>query len=184
MVDVILIFASRRLCCLESSRVRRVLTSLTSPSRYIFTDKDHMRTLTPREHTAVVAALCLCTFTVSYLVISAFPYSGFMAISLVDGLDEENAGTYAGLLSSAFMIGRTFSSYGWGKVADTYGRLPVLYLSLFLGAVFTLTFGLSTNYAMAFISRFLLGFSNGILLIARTSTSEIAASDKKLETQG
>ena len=36
------------------------------------------------------------------LVMSVFPYSGFMVIHLVDGVNNENAGLYAGVLTSSF----------------------------------------------------------------------------------
>ena len=63
-------------------------------------------------------ALCLCTLTHSYLLISVFPYSGYMAIDLLSSVNEENAGSYAGWIASSFMLGRAISSYAWGKAAD------------------------------------------------------------------
>ena len=59
---------------------------------------------------------------VMYLLMSAFPYSGFMAMQLIPGLTQESAGTYAGILSGSFMIGRLFSAYPWGMISDRYGR--------------------------------------------------------------
>jgi hypothetical protein len=56
-----------------------------------------------RRHYTSTAAMCLCTFTHSWLLVSVFPYSGFMVIKLVPGTDEENAGSYAGLLAASFM---------------------------------------------------------------------------------
>ena len=63
------------------------------------------------EHWCSTMALCLCAMSFAYLVISVYPYSGYMAIALIPSANEENAGYYAGLLASAFMIGRSFTAY-------------------------------------------------------------------------
>jgi hypothetical protein len=39
--------------------------------------------------TTSLASLCLCMLTHSYLLISVFPYSGFMAIHLIESVNEE-----------------------------------------------------------------------------------------------
>lgn len=59
-----------------------------------------------------------------------------MAMSLVPGLTHESVGFYAGVLSSSFMVGRAFSSYPWGKIADIYGCKFVVIVSLLYSAVF------------------------------------------------
>ncbi len=46
-------------------------------------------------------------------------------------------------------------------VADHKGRKPVIIISCILVAVSSLAFGFSVNFAMAIISRFLIGFLNG-----------------------
>jgi MFS family permease len=107
--------------------------------------------------TAMLLALCLCTFCNAYLLISPFPYSGYMAIHLVDGLTPETTGFYAGLLSSSFMVGRGCSSYAWGHFSDTYGRQSALLLSMGLSCLLSLLFGLSNSFFWALTSRFLLG---------------------------
>lgn len=135
-------------------------------------------------HLVSTIALCTCVLTMFYLLMNCFPYSGFMAMQLVPGLTEESAGTYAGILSSSFMVGRAFSSYPWGKIADVYGRKFVLVVSLLNSAIFSLAFGLSPTFAWAVASRFLMGIGNGIMLIARTSVSELARGDHELESKG
>mmetsp|Transcript_7493 Transcript_7493/g.12413 ORF Transcript_7493/g.12413 Transcript_7493/m.12413 type:complete len:143 (-) Transcript_7493:1774-2202(-) len=111
-------------------------------------------------HSLSVAALCTSTFVQAYLLISIFPYAGYMTIDTYRGsrtINEENAGTYAGLLASFFMLGRTLSAYPWGLAADIYGRKPVLILSLLTSAVFSLMFGLSKTFSFALAARFLAG---------------------------
>ena len=147
-------------------------------------DSDQQHATIVQQHYASTAAMCLCTFTHSWLLVSVFPYAGFMSIKLVPGTTEENAGYYAGLLSAAFMIGRAVTSYGWGKISDIYGRRIVLFISLILSALFSVLFGMSTSFEIAFLWRFLLGASNGVAGISKTIVSETAKGDDVLETRG
>ena len=140
--------------------------------------------LAPSAHTAATIALCLCMLTHSWLLISVYPYSGFMAIDLIPEVNEENAGSYAGMIASSFMIGRALSSYGWGKLADIYGRKFVLFASLGLSCLFSLLFGMAPTFGTALVWRFMLGLGNGIIGTAKTTTSEIAYGNQKLETRG
>lgn len=135
-----------------------------SPQRTSAGDSASAPQVTTVEHTYSTIALCCCVFTHSYLLISAFPYSGYMAMDLIPSANQENVGSYAGLIASAFMIGRSLTSYGWGKLADVYGRTAVLYASLGFSFVFTLLFGLSKSFSMALLWRLMLGAGNGIMV--------------------
>ena len=125
-------------------------------------------------------ALCVCMVTHSYLLISVFPYSGFLAIHLLD-VDEDRAAQYAGLIAAAFMVGRTTTCILWGHAADRYGRTFALYASLLLSCICSILFGMSRSYSTAFVARFLLGCSNGILSTIKTVVSEICT-DERTET--
>ena len=118
----------------------------------------------------------------SYTLISVFPYSGFMAMQLLNGdkaqddpsiIKPKEAGYYAGYLASSFMAGRTFSSYSWGKAADMYGRKFVLMISLSASCFFGLIFGFSSSFKMAIATRFLMGFFNAIPGTIKTLISEL-----------
>eukprot|EP00934_Nitzschia_sp_Nitz4_P002778 Nitzschia sp. Nitz4//scaffold307_size21646//13824//15683//NITZ4_008599-RA/size21646-processed-gene-0.15-mRNA-1//-1//CDS//3329547142//2768//frame0 len=119
----------------------------------------------------------------SYLLVSVFPYSGFLAMKLVPGLNEETAGSYAGLIASSFMVGRTFSSFEWGKAADKYGRTFVIKASLVLSAILSILFGISSTFAMAIFTRFLLGVCNGLIGPIKTIISELSHGDQSRETR-
>jgi len=135
-------------------------------------------------HAKSTAAICLCVSTMSYTVISVFPYSGFMAIELIEGIDEDSTGIYAGLIASTFSLGRALSSYGWGKIADQCGRKFVLCASMALSCVFVVMFGLSKTFAFAFASRLMLGVSCGGVGAAKTAVTELAYGNKEMETRG
>jgi len=119
----------------------------------------------------------------SDLLISAFPYAGFLAIELIESVNEDNVGRYAGLIASSFMLGRALTSIFWGRVADVYGRVTVLQISLLLSCVFSLLFGVVSTFAGALAIRFLLGLSNGLLLSVKTMVSELAHGDEKREAK-
>jgi len=119
----------------------------------------------------------------SYLLVSVFPYSGFLAMHLIPGLNEETAGSYAGLIASAFMAGRALSSFEWGKAADRYGRAYVIEVSLLLSGAFSILFGLAPTFPMALLLRFLLGMCNGLIGPIKTMVSEYARGDQEKETK-
>ncbi|XP_024977876.1 protein ZINC INDUCED FACILITATOR-LIKE 1-like isoform X2 [Cynara cardunculus var. scolymus] len=77
--------------------------------------------------------------------------------------DEEDISYYAGFVGSSFMVGRALTSVFWGVVADRYGRKPVIIIGTSTVVIFNTLFGFSVNYWMAIITRFLLGFLNGLL---------------------
>lgn len=129
------------------------------------------------------AALAFSLLVQSYLLVSVFPYSGFLAMHLIPGLNEETAGSYAGLIASSFMAGRTFSSFEWGKAADRYGRVNVIKASLLLSAIFSILFGLAPTFPMALVIRFILGLCNGLIGPVKTLISEYASGDQVLETK-
>ncbi|MCD7465543.1 Protein ZINC INDUCED FACILITATOR-LIKE 1 [Datura stramonium] len=86
---------------------------------------------------------------------------------------EEDISTCAGYVGSAFMLGRALTSVFWGTVADRYGRKPVIVFGTFVVVVFNTLFGLSVNFWMAIITRFLLGFLNGLIGPIKAYAAEI-----------
>jgi len=60
----------------------------------------------------------------------------------------------------------------WGKAADTYGRKPVLVVSLMGLGIFTALFGLSQNLSQMILLRSLSGMFGGMLITVRTMISE------------
>eukprot|EP00816_Leptocylindrus_hargravesii_P007911 CAMPEP_0196824482 /NCGR_PEP_ID=MMETSP1362-20130617/92012_1 /TAXON_ID=163516 /ORGANISM="Leptocylindrus danicus, Strain CCMP1856" /LENGTH=130 /DNA_ID=CAMNT_0042204751 /DNA_START=45 /DNA_END=434 /DNA_ORIENTATION=+ len=126
-------------------------------------------------------SLCTVMLTQSYILISVFPYSGYLAMHLIPGLNSDDAGNYAGLVSSSFMIGRTLSSFEWGRASDKYGRKKVIQALLLLLAAFSVLFGMAPTMRLALFWRCMLGASNGIMSSVKTVLSEYPRGDKKLE---
>ncbi|KAL8251500.1 hypothetical protein R6Q59_035193 [Mikania micrantha] len=101
--------------------------------------------------------------SVALPISSLFPFLYFMIRDFNIAEKEEDISYYAGFVGSSFMIGRALTSVLWGVVADRYGRKPVILLGTSTVVIFNTLFGFSVNYWMAIITRFLLGFLNGVL---------------------
>jgi MFS family permease len=135
----------------------------------------------PTNHFPATVSLCLCSLINAYLMVSVFPYAGFLCVRFIPSANEENAGSYAGLLESSFMLGRTLTSYAWGRTSDRYGRVFALLSSLMLCSIFSLLFGLTKSFYFVMFWRFCLGMSNGILGCAKTVATELADGNERLE---
>nr|XP_016442353.1 PREDICTED: protein ZINC INDUCED FACILITATOR-LIKE 1-like isoform X2 [Nicotiana tabacum] len=86
---------------------------------------------------------------------------------------EEDISYYAGYVGSSYMLGRALTSVFWGLVADRYGRKPVIIFGTFVVVIFNTLFGLSVNFWMAIITRFLLGSLNGLIGPIKAYAAEI-----------
>ncbi|KAL9188210.1 hypothetical protein ACHAXT_006588 [Thalassiosira profunda] len=134
-----------------------------------------------------VAALCLVTFLQAYLLVSVFPYGAYLAVHLwnrpsayaenTHPITVEEAGPYAALFATSFMIGRTAAAVIWGNLADVYGRKWVLLASLVGSGVASLWFGMCTSYANAVVARGVMGAWNSIVGVSKTLATELAYHD-------
>ncbi|XP_019161344.1 PREDICTED: protein ZINC INDUCED FACILITATOR-LIKE 1-like [Ipomoea nil] len=104
---------------------------------------------------------------------SLFPFLYFMVRDFQIAKREEDIGFYAGYIGSSFMVGRALTSVFWGMVADRYGRKPVLVFGTMAVVVLNTLFGLSVNFWMAIITRFLLGSLNGLLGPVKAYAAEL-----------
>lgn len=104
---------------------------------------------------------------------SLFPFLYFMVKDFNVAKEEADVGYYAGFVGCAFMLGRALTSVLWGMIADRYGRKPVIIFGTAALVIFNTLFGLSTNFWMAVITRFLLGSFNGLLGPIKAYISEI-----------
>ncbi|KAD6796133.1 hypothetical protein E3N88_07029 [Mikania micrantha] len=110
-----------------------------------------------------VLYIWIVVLCVALPISSLFPFLYFMVRDFNIAEKEEDISYYAGFVGSAYMIGRALTSVFWGVVADRYGRKPVILLGTSTVVIFNTLFGFSVNYWMAIITRFLLGFLNGLL---------------------
>jgi MFS family permease len=136
----------------------------------------------PKNYIAAVITLCLCSLANGLLIVTLFPYAAYMVMYLLPGAaTPETVGPKAGILTASFMAGRFLTAVKWGQVADTFGRVYVLQLSLVLSLFISLLFGTSANYPMAVFWRLCLGMSNAITSTSKTLASEIGGGDEREE---
>uniref|UniRef100_A0A2P2JQ36 Major facilitator superfamily (MFS) profile domain-containing protein n=4 Tax=Rhizophora mucronata TaxID=61149 RepID=A0A2P2JQ36_RHIMU len=128
------------------------------------------RTGLPIRELVSIWVVTLCT---GLPISSLFPFVYFMIRDFHIAKQEEDIGYYAGYVGSSFMLGRALTSVFWGLVADRYGRKPVILIGTFAVVVFNTLFGLSVNFWMAVITRFLLGSFNGLLGPMKAYASEV-----------
>ncbi|XP_042060915.1 protein ZINC INDUCED FACILITATOR-LIKE 1-like isoform X2 [Salvia splendens] len=113
-------------------------------------------------------------FSLSYILCNGEHYTYVLQIrDLHISEKEEDISYYAGYVGSSFMLGRALTSFLWGLIADKYGRKPVIMFGTFIVAIFNTIFGVSVNFWMAIITRFLLGSLCGTLGPLRAYASEI-----------
>ena len=125
------------------------------------------------ERAASIAALCSVTFLQAYLLVGVFPYAAFMAIHFLQ-IQEEQAGPYAALFATTFMIGRTATAHLWGLLADVYGRRVAMIISLLGSGLASLWFGMTNSYSQAIIARGMIGALNSIVGVSKTVATELA----------
>ncbi|KAK8064401.1 TCR1-like protein [Apiospora phragmitis] len=80
---------------------------------------------------------------------------------------------YAGLLVSAYAVAEALTAMGWGALSDRVGRKPVVLAGLGGVALSSLLFGLSTNYWVALLARFVGGALNGNVAVMQTMVAEM-----------
>ncbi|KAI5670677.1 hypothetical protein M9H77_11041 [Catharanthus roseus] len=104
---------------------------------------------------------------------SLFPFLYFMVRDFHIARRPEDINYYAGYIGASYMLGRTLTSVLWGLAADRYGRKPVIIIGTTSVVIFNTLFGLSANYWMAILTRFLLGSLNGLLGPIKAYATEI-----------
>jgi len=179
-------------------RERGLTTAVSSSTEYENDDEAKIRR---RRHLWSIIGLCGSSFSMFYLIMNVFPYSGFMALHLLNGktqnendgndiqhrilhISAATIGPYAGILASSFRLGRIPTAIPWGRCADIYGRKFALVVCTMAMIAGNILFALAPTFSLAVAVRCCTGLLNGTMVIVRTSISEIAWGDRKLESRG
>ncbi|CAN0898680.1 Probable peptide/nitrate transporter At3g43790 [Linum grandiflorum] len=130
-----------------------------------------------RQHTSVpylnfsfIWFVSLCT---ALPIQSLFPFIYFMIRDFHVTERDEDIGFYAGYVVSSPCAPNTLTSFLWGRLADRYGRKPVILIGTFSVAIFNALFGLSSSFWLAISMRFLLGCFNSLLGTIRAYATEV-----------
>uniref|UniRef100_A0A7S4AM18 Major facilitator superfamily (MFS) profile domain-containing protein n=1 Tax=Pseudo-nitzschia australis TaxID=44445 RepID=A0A7S4AM18_9STRA len=181
------------------------ISSTSRGNNYDDDDDDTERRIRHRRHLWSTIGLCGSAFSMFYLIMNVFPYSGFMALHLLNGKEQDQdraqkhahssssdyyyytaatIGPYAGILVSSFRLGRIPTAIAWGRCADVYGRKFALVVGLVAMILGNLLFGLAPTFVSAVVIRFVTGLLNGTMVVVRTAISEISRGDSRLESRG
>eukprot|EP01133_Synstelium_polycarpum_P012364 gene12364-14504_t len=140
------------------------------------TEDTEVITPLPRIKLFAIFIIILCDGITTY---SIFPYINFMVKDFGLTKDEEKLGYYVGVLASAFYISQFFSSFFWGWLSNIKGRRPALLIGLIGTMVTSVMFGMSTQYWIAIVFRFLSGLVNGNVGVSKTMVGEITDSSNQ-----
>lgn len=119
-----------------------------------------------------IIAVCAILLVEAISTSMLFPFVG-LYVAFLQNISSEAAGYYSGLLVGLFSLGQAVSCKLWGWVSDTYGRKLPLVGGLIASAIAVFFFGMSPNLFMCCLLRFIHGFLNGNVLIAKTIISDV-----------
>ncbi|KAH9858823.1 MFS general substrate transporter [Lenzites betulinus] len=133
-----------------------------SPERVVdAATTDEAESLIPK-HKAKPTPLPIGQLAVIYAVKLTLPIASTQTMPYYNLLIEKLAasegaetGYYSGLAHSAFAITGFISMFVWGRLSDSKGRIPVIFLGTAGTAVFTLLFGLSQTFNALLVNRML-----------------------------
>ena len=115
-----------------------------------------------RISTTAVLATGVVNMAHFYAICSGFPYFGYLVRDCGWAPSIDEAGFVAGLLPTALLTGRVFTTQLWGRAIDRWGTRYCLVLSMISVTLGNLAFGVATNLYAALAVRFvLLGMGNG-----------------------
>jgi len=118
----------------------------------------------------VIVLLCI-NYNESVQAQVIFPFVPFAVAHW--GVKEHDIGFYVGVLIASFFFAQLLLVSWWGRLADYYGRRPILLVGLLGTAITMLIFGFATNYYVALVSRFLTGAMNGNIAISKVYMGEL-----------
>ncbi|KAF3920946.1 hypothetical protein ABW20_dc0105521 [Dactylellina cionopaga] len=84
----------------------------------------------------------------------------------------------AGLLVAAFALAQFATSMLWAKLADKFGRKPVIVYPLLVSIIANIGFGFGTTIPAVMFWRLVAGIANGNIGVMRTMTAEIVKERK------
>eukprot|EP00026_Physarum_polycephalum_P007755 Phypoly_transcript_07821.p1 GENE.Phypoly_transcript_07821~~Phypoly_transcript_07821.p1 ORF type:complete len:500 (+),score=62.11 Phypoly_transcript_07821:64-1563(+) len=122
-------------------------------------------------------AVIFVTFVEIFATTSVDPFIIFMVERFNIAKTEDSVSTYAGLLSTSFLLGQFAGSFLWGTLSDKIGKRPVLFIGLGSGIVLSTAFALSPNYWWAFCIRLVFGFLNGNMGVAKSYITAITTKE-------
>ena len=108
-----------------------------------------------------------------------YPSGSFLVMQFGLTGDQSKTGFWVGILGFSMMAGRAIFSPIWGKICDKWGRRPVMIISLISVITTSLLFGISSDYWLAVVVRFLMGALGACRLTGLVLVSEYSNKNPK-----
>ncbi|KAI0820024.1 MFS general substrate transporter [Trametes gibbosa] len=142
----------------HSSPERIIAAATTNESEPLLSKHTAKPNPLPKAQLAIIYAVKL---TLPIATTQTMPYYNLL-IERLAASEGAETGYYSGLAHSAFAVTGFISMFVWGRVSDSRGRIPVIFMGTAGTAVFTLLFGLSQTFNSLLLNRLLAGFFQGI----------------------
>jgi MFS family permease len=140
----------------------------------------------PNKDQLFILALCRLSEPLSNTCL--LPYIYYLIRSIQHNTDGSPASEatriskLSGLLVASFPLAQFATSMMWARLADSYGRRPIILGSLLVSAIANLAFGFSRTFGALMFWRTLAGIANGNVGVMRTMTAEIVK-ERKYQTK-
>ncbi|KAI9861613.1 MAG: hypothetical protein M1813_005223 [Trichoglossum hirsutum] len=131
----------------------------------------------PHKPQLLILALCRLSEPLSNTCLLSYLYYLIRSLQPPTNTDAQIS-RQAGLLVSLFAIAQFLTSMLWGRLADTWGRKPVIVVGLILSIMSNLGFGFGRSIGAVMAWRVVAGVGNGNIGVMRTMTAEIVREKK------
>ncbi|KAF3941842.1 hypothetical protein ABW19_dt0202328 [Dactylella cylindrospora] len=132
-------------------------------------------------HKSQLLILATCRLSEPLSNTCLLPYLYYLIRSLAqseNGQKTPAISRRAGLLVAAFALAQFATSMLWAKLADRFGRKPVIVYPLLVSIIANLGFGFGTTIPAVMFWRLVAGVANGNIGVMRTMTAEIVKERK------
>ena len=126
----------------------------------------------------------LVMMTVSFQINVIWPFLPFMVdhIRMVDGVVQDNAGFWVGMLASSYFITQTLAAFVWGVLPGKFGLKRCMIFSSVGVGISLIGFGMSESFWLAFFWRAVGGAANGNAPLVKSYLAKIT--DKSNQAKG
>ena len=137
---------------------------------------------------STVRGQLLTLFLVTFIDMIGFGIVIPFLTYLVEDLAVEGGitaiGLWVGLVMTAYPMAQFLSAPLWGSLSDRIGRRPILMIGLVGNTFCFALFGLAPTLFIAIVARFLAGFFNGNIAVARAYIGDISRPEQMASRMG
>ena len=130
----------------------------------------------------------LILFLVTFIDMIGFgiviPFLTYLVDDLATEGGIEAVGLWVGLVMTAYPMAQFLSAPLWGGLSDRIGRRPILMIGLVGNTFCFALFGLAPTLFIAIAARFLAGFFNGNIAVARAYIGDISRPEQMASRMG